>query len=306
MRTTSLLSALLPLTVAAQTVLSYPNAIPAIGAYPVETRSYGVVPNMAQSGSGVVWDLTTASYSIVGTTTDSVLTPADTPYANDYPQADIAVRLVDQFGYYTVDQTRVLDLGYRPSAASPSFIYSDPAQIVSFPSAVGDEWADATLSGATATTLTVTILAQGEIRLADGVIPDAILVRRHYAGASLNATSITWFRSSDALRPLGNLLANGGVIIRAPQQLTTALHGPTPASFPILAPNPCNGHTTLFKPTDGLTHVRVFDPAGRICSQVETRTVASALDLSACPDGWYVVEITQNGQRIVERLVIMR
>lgn len=305
MRNISLLSSLLPLTVAAQTAFSYPNAIPAFGAYPVETRSYGVVSGLDQSGSGLTWDLSGAAYSVVGTTIDSVLVPSATPYSNDYPLASIAVRLVDQFGYYTADETGVLDLGYRPSAVSPSFVYSDPARIVAFPTEVGDGWSDATLSGTTATTLTVTVLAEGELRLAEGVIPDAVLVRRHYAGSSFNATSTTWFRRSDALRPLGNLLANGTVIIRAPIGLATAVGEPLDTAA-VLAPNPCAGVSNILLPYKEPVNVRVIDAVGRVCMSVEERSGSVVLDLSSWPDGHYVVEITHNGKRHMHRLGLMR
>ena len=123
MRTPSLFFfSLFSVALLAQPVLEYPTAIPVFGPHPVGSRSYGVVSGMAQSGTGVLWDLSAVNYTEIGTTTDSVLDPSTTPYALDYPGATHAVRLVDQFGYYRVDDTGVEDLGYRLGPTSSSFM----------------------------------------------------------------------------------------------------------------------------------------------------------------------------------------
>ena len=116
------LLAFLPYMLLAQPVLEHPAAIPALGAYPIEARSYGVVPGIVTNGTGVLWDLSERPYTEIGTTKDSVLLPSATPYAADYPDATHAVRLVDQFGYYRVSDSAVDNIGYRLSAGSPSFI----------------------------------------------------------------------------------------------------------------------------------------------------------------------------------------
>lgn len=304
MRTGLLLFLLPVLNATAQPVLEHPAAIPTPGGYAVETRSYGAVPGIATTGADVLWDLSAISYSVIGTTVDSILDPANTPYASDYPAATHAVRLVDQFGYYQVTDDHVDDLGYRISAGSPSFIYSDPGRILQFPSAVGDSWSDQTLSGSTASTLTVTVLAEGEIRLADQSIPDAVLVRRVYQG-STTATSTTWFRRSDGLRPLGNLLSNGTVIMRAPvvgtgTGITERTAPPVFGAFPV----PTSGSLTIRK-LDGspLDDVRVLDGAGRTVLFYSTRNNASTIDLSDQPAGNYVIGTGRAGQWSVQQVV---
>ncbi|MEZ4739103.1 MAG: T9SS type A sorting domain-containing protein [Flavobacteriales bacterium] len=288
---------LLPTLLAAQPVLEHPAAIPAFGPHPVETRSYGVVPGLAQSGTGVVWDLSAIDPTVIGTTTDSVLDPTATPYAAYYPDATHAVRLVDQFGYYRVSASAVDDLGYRLSPGSTSFIYSDPARILQFPSEIGDSWSDATLSGATASTLTVTVLAEGEIRLADATIHDAVLIRRQYAGSSSNATSTTWFRRSDGLRPLGNLLANGTVIMRVPQELGTGISPRKVGQQLQLYPNPTPGELRIVSAGTGVAEVQLFDATGRSVRRTSSNASVLVMDLSDLADGSYLLVVQQGGER---------
>jgi len=287
----------------AQPVLEYPAAIPAFGPHPVVARSYGVVPGIVQSGTEVLWDLSAVAFTEIGTTTDSVLDPSTTPYTAYYPDATHAVRLVDQFGYYRVDAAGVEDLGYRLGPTSSSFIYSDPAQVVLFPSAVGESWSDQTQSGSTTTTLTVTLLAEGELRLNDGTIPDAVLIRREYVGSSSTATSTTWFRRSDALRPLGNLLTNGAVIVRAPVELLTALNDHSSPTGISVFPNPCSNLLTVALPSTGTAAMQLFDAAGNVVLNARGNGDRAQLDLSNLGSGPYSLHLTQAGSVHVKRVV---
>ena len=289
----------------AQPVLEYPAAIPAFGPQPIVARSYGVVPGIVQSGTGVLWDLSAVNFTEIGTTTDSILDPSTTPYTADYPDATHAVRLVDQFGYYRVDASGVEDLGYRLGPTSSSFIYSDPARIVQFPSEVGESWSDQTQSGSTNTTLTVTLLAEGELRLNDGSIPDAVLIRREYVGSSSTAISTTWFRRSDVLRPLGNLLTNGAVIVRAPIEVLTALNEhSSPAGISIF-PNPCAHLLTVALPNTGSAALQLCDATGRVVLNARGNGDRVQLDLTDLGSGAYSLRVEQDGsvhhwQRIVK------
>jgi hypothetical protein len=257
-----------------------------MGGHPVETRNFGVVPGIATSGTGVVWDLSAQGYTIVGSTTDSILDPAATPYAADFPDANIAVRLVDQFGYYRATENEVLDLGMRLSAGSPSTVYTDPARVVQFPAAVGDVWTDQVVNGATTMQWEITILAEGTIQLADRTIPDAVLVQRRIITGS-TTVSITWYRRSNALVPLGNLLSNGTVIIRTPLDITTSVASVTEPAF-MLAPNPADRMVVLTG-TEGtpLGVVRLLDATGRqvrVFPNVDDRL---EIELNGLPNGSY-------------------
>jgi hypothetical protein len=286
----SLLLLLLPFSTFAQNVFEWPASVPAFGDHPVETRSYGVVPGLVTGGSSITWDFSALSATVVGTITDQVLQPAETPYAGDYPGATHCVRFGEQYGYYAIDAQSVRDLGYRLSAGSPSFIYSDPAEVVRFPAAVGDSWTDATLSGTTATTLTVTILAEGTIVLADAVIPDAVLVRRVQQSSSTTATSNTWFRRGDPLRPLGNVLANGTVIVRVPQELITQVPERDAPSFST-HPQPFVTSVRITA-TSPVQRVDVFDAGGRLVRSAQPNASSFELDLAELPAGTYCARAT--------------
>jgi hypothetical protein len=281
---------LLPTALRAQTVLDYPLAMPAFGAYPVQTRNYGFIPALATSGIDVLWDLSATAYSVVGSTADSILPPAATPYSGDYPGATHAVRLVDQFGYYRITPQRIEDLGYRISAGSPSFVYSDAAEVVRFPAAVGDTWMDATLSGSTAATLTVTVLAAGELRLADASIPDAVLIRRQTVTGSSTATSTTWFRGSDALRPLGNLLANGTVIVRAPIGLTTRVEAAPDAPHVAAFPSPATDVLQV-NADAALLRLAVMDTQGRTIEELPVHGARTEIAVAHLPCGAYLLRV---------------
>lgn len=298
---TSLLLLFLPITTFAQNVFEWPASVPAFGDHPVETRSYGVVAGLVTSGSSITWDLSALSPSIIGTITDQVLQPAATPYASDYPGATHSVRFGEQYGYYTIDAQRVRDLGYRLSAGSPSFIYSDPAEVVRFPAAVGDSWTDATLSGTTSTTITVTVLAEGTIVLADAVIPDAVLVRRVQQGSSTTATSNTWFRRGDPLRPLGNVLANGTVIVRVPLELITGVPERVPPSL-ATCPQPFITAVRITA-TSPVQRIDVFDASGAILRSERPNASAFELDLAALRPGIYFARATFTDGTEVLRLM---
>lgn len=287
-----LIGALVPALSFAQTVFTHPAAIPAFGAYPVEARNYGTVPGLVTTGTGVVWDLSAQGYSVIGTTTDSILDPADTPYAADFPAANLAVRLVDQFGYYSTSSTEVLDLGTRLSAGSPSQINTDPASVIRFPSDVDDAWTDAVATAVSSSQLQVTILAEGSIILADAMIDDAVLVERRYSTPNFTSVSTTWFRRSNCLVPLGNVLSNGGVIVRVPQEPMNAV--PELVAFDVrLAPNPA-AHTIAVERTDGgpLCELSLIDAAGRVVHARTTTSSRVMIDLSGLPGTAYLLRVT--------------
>jgi hypothetical protein len=290
-------------TLVAQPVFVHPDAVPAIGAYPVETRSYGVVPGLVTSGSDVVWDFSAQDFNLIGTTTDSVLLPSATPYAVDFPTATHAVRLVNQFGYYRASSTGVLDLGTRLSPGSPSQINTDPAAILQFPASVEDSWTDAVITGATTSQLQVTILAAGTIVLEDATIPNVVLVERRQTSPSFTAISTTWFQRGNGLVPLGNILANGGVIVRVPVNLITTI---AERDVPVLtlAPNPAVGSTVLQR-SDGvpLGRVRLLDAAGREVRSVRVNAALMEFQLTDLPNGSYVVQVISTDGVRTQRLI---
>lgn len=305
MRNNFLLSALIASSVSvAQSVFTYPEALPAFGGYPVETRNYGVVPGLVTTGTGVVWNFAAQGYSVVGTTTDSILDPASTPYAGDFPSANVAVRLVDQFGYYRTSSDEVLDLGMRLSAGSPSQINIDPASIVQFPSGVGDTWTDAVATASSTSQLEVSILAEGAIALADATINDAVLVERRYITPSFTSVSTTWFRRSNCLVPLGNVLSNGGVIVRVPVGLATDLLERSAGLGIIVGPNPCQGRVSV-RSIDAsvVDEVALMDLEGRVLQRMSPRTSFLDLELASYPAGSYLLRVNVAGREEVHRIV---
>lgn len=77
-----------------------------------------------------------------------------------------------------------------------------------------------------------------------------------------------------------------------------------------LAPNPTNGDVFVSLPVKliGRVGIRLVDATGRIVSEfdVEPGTERLTLDLSGQPEGLYLVEVTAQGARMVERLVVAR
>ncbi len=275
----------------AQTVFIHPDALPSFGGHPVETRNYGVVPGLVTTGSNITWDFSAQGFTVVGTTTDSILDPQATPYGTDFPDANIAVRLVNQFGYYQATSDEVLDLGMRLSAASPSTVYSDPARVVQFPAAVGDTWTDQVVNGGTTSQWEITLLAEGTIHLSDVTIPNAVLVKRRIINPGSTAESITWYRRSNALVPMGNVLANGGVIVRVPLDITTSV---AEAAAPVftLAPNPAADRIVLSH-TEGevLGEVRVLDASGRELQVYRGVGQRLEVSLEGMPSGSYLLRV---------------
>lgn len=279
----------------------YPDAVPAFGAYPVETRNYGVVPGLVTAGSGVVWDLAALGYSVVGTTTDSILVPTSTPFVGDFPAATHAVRLVNQFGYYQVTNDAVQDLGTRLSPGSPSQINTDPARIVQFPASVADTWVDAVATSSSSSEVEVTILAEGSIRLSDAIIPDAVLVQRRMITPSFTSLSTTWFRKSNCLVPLGNVLSTGGIIIRVPQELMTTVKEHRAWDVTVV-PNPFVDRTLIAR-GDGqmIGRLRILDAVGRELISTEVLGSSAEVDLSGHPAGTYFVHVlAADGVRVVK------
>lgn len=301
MKTTfSLLAACAATFLSAQTVLIHPDAIPAMGGHPVETRNYGVVPGLVTNGGGVLWDLSAQSHTVVGSTTDSILDPQATPYGADFPEANLAVRLVNQFGYYRVDSDSVLDLGMRLSAGSPSTVYADPARVLQFPAAVGDSWTDQVVNGATTSQWEITVLAEGTIQLSDVTIPDAVLVKRRIMNPGSTAESITWYRRSNALVPLGNVLVNGGVIVRVPMDISTGMAVTEVALF-ALATDPAGGRVVLSH-TGGerLGEVRLIDASGRELQVFRDAGQQLEIGMGGMPGGGYLLRVA--GERSLRTL----
>lgn len=301
MKTTcTLLAAIATTLLHAQPVFVHPDAIPAFGAYPVETRSYGTVAGLVTTGTGIVWDFSALGYTVVGTTTDSILDPAATPYFADFPDANVAVRLVNQFGYYRTSSDEVLDLGMRLSAGSPSTVYADPGQVMQFPSAVGDTWTDQVVNGANTSQWEVTVLAEGTIQLADATIPDAVLVERRIINPGSTAVSTTWYRRSNCLVPLGNVLSNGGVIVRVPEGIITTVAALSSPEL-ILAPNPTMDHVVLTHTGgDALDEVRLYDMTGRELRVFRAMDQRLVIGLEGMPNGSYLLRIigTEGGRSL--------
>ncbi len=92
------------------------------------------------SGAGVIWDF--SGITLTGATTSyTYVNPAATPYAGDFPDANVAA---DQGGgiysYYKITSSEWSLQGLYP--ATLSMVYSDPEVLMTFPMSYGDTFSD--------------------------------------------------------------------------------------------------------------------------------------------------------------------
>ncbi|MEL7223213.1 MAG: T9SS type A sorting domain-containing protein, partial [Bacteroidota bacterium] len=69
-------------------------------------------------------------------------------------------------------------------------------------------------------------------------------------------------------------------------------------------PNPATDQLFIELATDQAAQLTIFDPLGRMISQTNVNTLRYTLSVANYPAGVYLVQITQNDQRMVKRIIV--
>lgn len=143
MKTTLRLS-IFALTLSATTVLAQPTITSATAGGVGDVFSISTVNVEAfdpgPSGAGVTWDF--SGITLTGATTSyTYVNPATTPYADDFPDANVAAEQGGGiYSYYKITSSEWSLQGLYP--ATLSMVYSDPEVLMNFPMSYGDTFSD--------------------------------------------------------------------------------------------------------------------------------------------------------------------
>ena len=186
--------------------------------------------NPGTSGSGVTWDFSNIGGSQQSSA--SYVSASGTPYASDFPQANIAVQAGDFYGYRESTSSEILYYGSAIANGLP-IIYTNPRKELEFPfsfnNSFSDTWAYEITSSPTVYTEatgsgTVTYDGSGTLITPAGTFQNAIRIRSEesttsttYINGAPNTpttssyTSHTWYIPGSGIAALviGESVSNG-------------------------------------------------------------------------------------------------
>lgn len=234
-------------------------------------------------GPDADWDFTTSIIDLIGA---AVFTYPDfTPYGGDYPDADVALVVINlvngdsTYSYYDLSADGIDVLAEGIGGGAPKN-YSDPSTITLFPLSYGQTFTDDYVLNGDAFSLTRTYSGYGTVNIVTGITENAVKV-------SDSNGAKTWFRS-DPVEPLLSINENNAKIYW--ERITIGMaeqRGQPPMT---LAPNPAS---TFFRiPGLGASATcRVFDALGREAFTVRVPGAQGAIDVSTLRPGMYRVVV---------------
>lgn len=294
MRSLALLPALaLGGVLAAQPVLSYDN----LGLVGSVYDLYAIVDpgdcDFDLEGQGVYWDLNTAIIDLIG---GAVFTlPQNTPYAGDYPEADVALLAIfngdSSYSYYDVTPAGISMLASGVGGPFET-IYADPSTFLVFPLSYGGVFNDDYTEDGTPWSVTRTCTGDGTFEIIGYITDNVVKV------TSSNGEK-DWYRS-DPVEPLLHITPTNGKTYW--ERITIGMaeqRGLLPLT---LAPNPAS---TFFR-IPGLSaaaNYRLMDAQGRVVLTGRAAGAQDVIDVAALPAGIYKLQvIDQRGPRVATML----
>ena len=230
-------------------------------------------------GEAADWDFGTASVELAGT---AIFANAqNTPYAADYPSANIALQVITDAGT-TYDYFEVTSAGINKLASGigglNEVVYSDASTLLLFPFGYGNVVVDDYTANGTPSTVTRTCTGWGTLESVSAITDNVIKV------TSSNG-EMDWYRS-DPVEPLFHIGADNVKVMW--ERITIGIaeqRGLVPLT---LAPNPTNsGFRIPGLETSAGFHV--IDALGRLVSTGRSGGPQDVIDVSALTPGVYRV-----------------
>ena len=239
-------------------------------------------------GEGVVWDFNTSIIDLIGGAVFKL--PQNTPYAAQYPGANLAVLMIyggdSTYDYFDLTADGISKLASGVGGANEK-VYSDPSTFVLFPFTFGQQYTDDYTVNGTPSSLTRTYSGYGNFEIITGITDNVVKV------TSSNGEK-DWYRS-DPVEPLLSINENNAKVLW--ERITIGMaeqRGLVPMT---LAPNPAS---TFFRiPGLGTSATyRVIDALGRVTITGRVSGAQETIDVSAWQPGMYHVLVRDSrGER---------
>ncbi len=236
-------------------------------------------------GEAAHWDFGTASADLAGTAIFAL--PQNTPYAADYPNANVALQVITDAGT-TYDYFEVTSAGINKLAGGiggvNEVVYSDASSLLLFPFAYGSVVVDDYTANGTPTTVTRTCTGWGTLESVSSITDNVIKV------TSSNG-EMDWYRS-DPVEPLFHIGTDNVKVIW--ERLTFGVAEQRGLVPTWLAPNPTS---TGFRipGLESSAGFHVMDALGRLVATGRASGPQDVIDVSTWTPGVYQVLVHDAG-----------
>jgi hypothetical protein len=323
--------------VISQPVITYPSNCPQVGdRYDLALFSGNINPGSA--GGNQTWDFSDVTSD--GTSILYAISPAQTPYGDYYPDANIAFNYNNEeaYSFALTSPSEFLNLGTASIQNSMEVIiyYSDPAKLMEFPFAFNDTYDDSFYGSFSSGTLevhqsgTITSVADGwgnittpfgnynsvlRVKTQRTQIDSAWMGGNFVYSSTTNYTDFEWYDPNIAMPVFSINITAGerandtaGTYLTTPEYITEL--GNTSAGMTVF-PNPAADHATVVFNTENTNSVTitVTDITGKVVKRMEeavsqTNNNSVVIPLDNIPEGVYFVNINDGTSTRSRKLII--
>ncbi len=314
----------------AQTVLTYNENAPQIGdVYHISGDNGSYDPGA--SGANQNWNFSAINPSFSYTTT--AINPQTTPYAADFPEANIAFHYTGDNEFYSYAQSSSSEflndgVGFVPEGDNSYIHYTDAVKLLKFPFSFGESYSDDyhasySLVEGTEThewgTITVSADAWGSVTTPVGTFDNCLRIKsvRNYvdsiwtSGIFLYATTSTqtdydWFIPSLHSAIVSISVTANGTSVTYLTNVETILENSN-MELPVSIYQNTGLNRIFFRIPDniqGKITGGIYDLSGRLLRRFSGMEVHNSLSIQSLTKGEYVIFVRHNGKLIGRKKIL--
>jgi hypothetical protein len=285
----------------------------------------GVVPG--DPGAGKIWNF---SSLVIQTSylTYNYVAPSATPYGNLFPDATVSYSNDPTYGYYKVTSSEYEIIGM--SSSLNSWFYSNTEIMFSYPFSYGSNLVDSLYATSfylginhyRIGTRTTVADGYGTLILHSGTYNNMLRVKviQNYSDSSstnvvhVYGVSYSWYDGVNKtpalmISTLSNTVGGSTTSIKM-VNVSSAVNGvadnKTRIEAIVLYPNPSNNKVSITLPEAWATIdniISVYNTGGLLMSQKHVHNKSIELDISTLPSGMYIINITNDKDTMVSKLI---
>lgn len=253
------------------------------------------------AGANKTWDFSNISTNNADVTDYVYYDATSTPYANKFPNANLAVEISSSPGLYTYQKatlTKIESMGYYSSQYS--LFYSDYYTAMKYPFTYGDSFTDTYAHPYSSGTITVKADGYGTLKLPYGTYTNVLRVKTTDVSTYYTMTTYSYYAENCVGAPLMTISDNSttktvnlywGVVTGS---ITTSLNETDNVSSEIRLINTSNrtNNITFSIVTDQELEIKIFDQLGKIIQLFPNKkynTGFNELSLSQLSQGIYLI-----------------
>lgn len=165
--------------------------------------------NVGNAGANKVWDFSNISTNYTDITDYTYYNASSTPYANKFPDANLAVEVSSSPGLYTYQKTtltKIESMGYYSNQYS--LFYSDYYIAMKYPFTYGDSYTDTYAHPYSSGTITVKADGYGTLKLPYGTYTNVLRVKTTDVGTYYTMTTYSYYAENCVGAPLMSISDN--------------------------------------------------------------------------------------------------